>query len=222
MMLFGNLLAQPDGKVRRPYLFSLTTNPALPAVGHLDIAAEYRMFPRHAIGIEYTSMSRALHQEISPDSIPDFFGSWLEAKGSRFFLRYKVYPFFVQRKVRLSHIYISAQVMYRQIEFPAVEISYFENTHTYTKVVRETRRGGRFDLAIGTDIPLGRYFMVGGYVAVGLGTEHIFQFNTQEYDLNDIIGPERQFFEEEPDFFRNLLGFRTGIVLGVTIPEMGR
>lgn len=218
---FGTLSAQPDGKVKKPFLFSVTTNPALFAVGHAGIAADWRMYPRHAVGLEYTAMGRALHQEISPDSIPDFFGSWIDARGSRFFLRYKVYPFFVRRKVRLSYFYLSAQVMYRQLEFPTVEISYFENTKTYTKEVREFRRGGRFDLAVGADIPIGRYLLLGGYAALGLGTEHIFQYNTQEYDLQGIIGPERQFFEDEPDFFRNLIGMRAGIVLGITLPSGG-
>lgn len=222
MSLFGTLLAQPDGKVRRPFLASITTNPALPAVGHFGLAADYRMFPRHSIGLEYTGMSRALHQEISTDSLPDFFDSWIDAQGHRFFLRYKVYPFFIDRKVRLSYVYLTAQFMYRTIEFPNVEISYFENTITYYKEVREVRRGGRLDIGIGADIPIGRYFVVGGYAAIGLGTEHIFQFNNQIHDVNDIIGPERQFLLEEPDFFRNLLGFRTGVVLGVAIPELRR
>lgn len=213
--------SQPDGKVRAPFRVAVTTNPAILAVGHAGLAADVRVFPRHSFGMEFTYMSRALHVIPSMDSIPTL-DNWLDASGARVFVRYKVYPFFIPRKVRLSNFFLSAQFMYRRIEFPEAPIEYFELTQTYRKNVNEIRNGGRLDILAGTDIPIGDYFLIGGYVGIGLGMERIRQFNIDEVDLTDIPAPGQQFFTDEPDFFRNLISARAGIVLGFTIPDFGR
>ncbi len=213
--------AQPDGKVRAPFKVAITTNPAILAVGHIGLAVDYRAFPRHSFGFEYTNMSSALHVVPSPDTIPTL-DNWLDAKGSRFFVRYKLYPFFIPKKVRLSNFYLSAQFMYRRIEFPTAPLEYFELTQTYRKNVNELRTGGRLDILLGTDIPIGDYFIVGGYAGIGLGMERIQQFNLEEMDLTGVPAPGRQFFTDEPDFFRNLISARAGIVLGFTIPNTRR
>lgn len=212
-------MAQPDGKVRRPYRIAITTNPVLPAVGHFQIAGDYRFHARQAIGLEYTYMASALHQRLSPDSIPDFFDSWLPATGHRLFLRYKYYPFFNRSKVRVSRFYISAQFMYRQIEWDKVDLSYEENGFVFGKEVRELRQGGRFDVAAGWDIPLGSYFLAGAFVGVGLGTEHIRQFNNFDVDVGGLFPPGQQFINEEADFWRNIIGFRLGLAIGIIIPN---
>ncbi len=213
--------SQPDGKVRAPFRMAVTTNPAIFAVGHAGVAVDYRAFPRHSFGLEFTYMSKALHLVPSPDSIPTL-DNWLDGSGTRFFLRYKVYPFFIPRKVRLSNIYLSAQFMFRRIEFPTAPLEYFELTRTYRKNVNEIRTGGRLDILGGTDIPIGDYFIIGGYVGIGLGMERVQQFNLDDIDLTGIPAPGQQFFKDEPDFFRNLISARAGIVLGFTIPNFGR
>lgn len=223
VILSGTLFAQPGGKDKAPFAHAVTTNPALPVVGHFSLAYDYRFNALHSAGIEYTRMGNALYQqEIGPDTIPQFFDSWLPANGNRLMLRYKLYPFYVDRKVRPSYFYFSFQFMYRQIEFPSVEISYFELRQTYRKKVQEIRRGGRLDFVVGADIPIGQYFLVGGYAGLGRGTEHVFQFNLEEHDLTGLTGPERQFLAEEPDYWTNLLDFRCGVVLGFTLPHFRR
>jgi len=211
-------MAQPDGKIRRPYRVAITTNPAIVAVGHFQIAADYRFHPRQAIGFEYTYMTSALHQQISPDSIPDLFDSWLPASGHRAFLRYKFYPFFNQSKVRVSRFYVSAQFMYREIRWDKVPLSYTENGFLYEKESEEYRQGGRLDVAFGWDVPLGDYVVVGAFLGGGLGMEHVRQFNLLDYDVGGLFPPGQQFFNDEADYWRNLLDVRLGLAIGVTIP----
>lgn len=218
VVLSGAVYGQPGGKDVPPFSHALTTNPALPVVGHFSLAYDYRFNSKHSVGLDYTRMTRGLYQQVSPDSLPDLFDSWIPANGNRFTVRYKLYPFYVDRKLRPSYFYFSVQFMYRILEFPDVEITYFESLVTYRKRIREVRRGGRLDFVIGMDIPIGDYFLLGGYVGAGRGTEHIFQFNLEEYDLTGVTGPERQFFGDEPDFYGNLLDARAGVVLGITLP----
>lgn len=208
---------QPDGKIRRPYLLSVTTNPVIPVVGHFNLMVDYRALPRHSFGVEYTQMGRALHLFPSTDSIPTL-DNWLGANGQRFFLRWKTYPFFRARKLRLSRFYLSVQAMYRQIEFERAPISYTELLETYTKEVRERRQGGRLDFVLGSEIPFGGYFIVGAYAGVGLGMERVRQFNLGEFDVGNLSPPGQQFFDEEPDFFRNLISVRAGVVIGFILP----
>ena len=216
-----NGYTQPDGKVRAPFRLAVTTNPAVFAVGHAGLAIDYRAFPRHSFGVEFTTMSRALHLIPSTDSIPTL-DNWLDANGTRIMVRYKYYPIFIPRKVRLSNFYLSAQFMFRKINFPNVPIEYFELTQTYRKDVNEIRTGGRLDILAGTDIPIGNYFLVGGYVGIGLGMERIQQFNINSIEIIDVPAPGQQFLTEEPDYFRNLISLRAGIVIGVIIPSFRR
>jgi|GEM_PF-5037474 len=221
MILFVGGYAQPPGTVRAPFKLAVTTNPAAFVFYHVGVAVDYRHFARHSFGLEYVNMGRALHVIPSPDTIPTL-DNWLAAEGHRFMLRYKAYPFYVDHKARLSRVYLSAQFMWRDIKFGLAPLEYTELLATYRKNVREHRQGGRLDLVIGTDIPVGDYILIGGFTGLGLGMERIRQFNIQEHDLTNVPAPGRQFFNDEPNFTRNLLDLRLGIAIGFMIPNQRR
>lgn len=209
------------GTVRAPFKWAITTNPAAYAFYHVGAAVDYRPFAQHSFGLEYVNMGRALHVIPSMDTIPTL-DNWLAAEGHRFMVRYKAYPFYIDRKARLSRTYLSAQFMWRDIKFGLAPVEHTELLATYRKNVREHRQGGRLDLVIGTDLPVGDYILIGAFTGLGLGMERIRQTNIQEHDLTNVPAPGRQFFKRELDVTRNLLDLRAGIVIGIMIPNKGR
>lgn len=167
------LAAQAGGMDMRPRKHNLGTTLGANLFGHLNLAYDIRLAPKHALGLDAMYAPRFVWFSPRYEESIWTLREWQYGRGHRLRFRYKIYPFQDSKRGH-SWLYFSLQMVGRDVRHKG--IVWRERTDLPlassgdSVLVNVKRQALMWDLAVGMDIPI-RRVVIGWFIGWSRGRQ---------------------------------------------------